>query len=590
MATSTILDSSGNPYNYGNQPYKMAHAADPSNRRGPQFAVRNEDIERLIPSNDRRTLASLSTRMYINMGVPQGCIRQKADYAVGEAWLPQYTGQDRDAGNKAAKFLHDVWYPQATTIGGIFDWWKLLELSSIEMDKCGDVFWMFVVGSDNFPRIQMISGNRCRSDYQSTVQDGDYKGYRIVDGVIYYSSGRPAAYQFDLGKDGKTKYVTIPASDVIHIYDPIHAEQGRGFPAFTHALEGLKMSLLSTEDERIRQQIVSRLHLTIFNDTGEPDGDNPLTRSDVSPCMTGDEIMRSQSFPGGTVYMPGDGQHRIEQMKHENPGVVWSDFQDRIIRDAVLPVWSYNIWKGGGQGTEARGEVVKCRRFVSKRQSDLWQAARRAFSWAYSVFAANGRVPAVSAPWSWDFSRPPRLSVDDGRESSMELNEVRTGTRNISEVLESRGLREDEFIEKRAESVFMRKYIARKKADELNAKFGTDISIEDREMFMQTPNEAAEVDPTESNDDMNEPNESDNEKLRFENLKAKFDAYGVAVRAGAITPAKEDEDLFRTEAGLPTMPKAVAGAWKEDKGFRRPITLLQKGAPASPFLQSTPEE
>jgi hypothetical protein len=506
MPTSTIiLDSSGNPYQYGNQSAKFAHAADMSTRRGPQFAVRNDDIERLIPSNDRRTLASLSTRMFINMGVPQGCIRQKADYAIGEAWLPQYVGKDRERGNIAAKFLHDVWYPQCTTTGGVFDWWKLLELSSIEMDKCGDVFWVMVRGEDDFPRIQMISGNRCYHT-GGTIYSGErYRGLRIVDGVIYYRSGRPAAYQFNIGKDGKVEFVVIPATDVIHLFDPIHAEQGRGYPAFTHALEGLKMSLLSTEDERIRQQIISRLHLTIFNDTGEPDGElNPLTEEEAEAFPANAEMMKSQHFPGGVLYMPGDGQHRIEQMKHDNPGIVWESFQDRIIRDAVLPVWSYNVWKGGGQGTEARGEIVKCRRFVSKRQSDLWQAARRVFAWAYSVFADQGRIPKVDAPLSWDFSRPPRLSVDDGRESRMELDEVRTGTRNISEVLESRGLREDEFIEKRAESIFMRKLIARRKAEELNAKYGTEIIIEDREMFMQTPNEMAEEpepEPTKSNNE-----------------------------------------------------------------------------------------
>jgi hypothetical protein len=62
-------------------------------------------------------------------------------------------------------------------------------------------------------------------------------------------------------------------------------------------------------------------------------------------------------------------------------------------------------------------------------------------------------------------------------------------------------------------------------------------------------------------------------KLRFESLKSKFDSYGVAVRAGAITPQTDDERRFRKEAGLPTMSPAVNGAWGEDGGVRRPITL-----------------
>lgn len=65
-------------------------------------------------------------------------------------------------------------------------------------------------------------------------------------------------------------------------------------------------------------------------------------------------------------------------------------------------------------------------------------------------------------------------------------------------------------------------------------------------------------------------------KVKFDNLKSKFDAYGVAVRAGALTPQTADEDSFRKEAGLPAMSEQVNEAWKDDGGVRRPITLQSK--------------
>jgi HK97 family phage portal protein len=66
------------------------------------------------------------------------------------------------------------------------------------------------------------------------------------------------------------------------------------------------------------------------------------------------------------------------------------------------------------------------------------------------------------------------------------------------------------------------------------------------------------------------------QKIKFDNLKSKFDAYGVAVRAGALTPQTADEQSFRVEAGLPTMSQAVNEAWTDDGGVRRPITLQSK--------------
>jgi len=494
---------------YG-QPWKVAHAAEYNPRRGSQFAVRNDDIERLIPSSDRKALASLSNRLFINMGVPRACILQKADYSVGEAWLPSYIGQDKEKGDKVAKFMHDIWLPQADIRGGIFDWWKMLELTSVEIDRAGDVFWLMVKGDDNFPRIQMIPSHRCYSGSDTVVKEGKYRGYRICDGVIYYSSGRPAAYQFNVGKDGKEDMVTIPATDVIHIFDPTHCDQGRGYPAFTHALESLKMSLLSLEDERVRQQIISRLHLTVFNQNGSPDLDDP--RTSLLENTAGNTGFTHQSFPGGVYYMSSEGNEKIEQIKHDNPGEIWESFQDRIARDAIIPVWSYSVWKSTGQGTSERGEIVKCRRFVTKRQGQLWYAARRALTWAYSVFAEQGRVPKLSAPTLWDFSKPPRLSVDDGRESKMELEELRTGSRNLDEVLEARGLRQDDFYMKRAWSVAERKAIAAKVAQEASTKYGMEIEIEDREMFMMTPNEMG--DQSESNKNPKEELDDENDSSR----------------------------------------------------------------------------
>jgi hypothetical protein len=542
----------------------------------------------LIPSSDRKTLASLSNRLFMNMGVPRACILQKADYVVGEAWLPSYMGPDRDKGMPVAKMMQSLWYPQCDTRGGIYDWWKLLELSSVGIDRDGDVFWLMVKGDDGFPRIQLIPSHRCYSNNYGNANDSKaFPGYRLCDGVFYHRSGRPVGYRFNVGVNGNAEFKDVPASDVIHLFDATHCEQGRGLPAFTHALESLKMSLLSTEDERIRQQIISRLHLTIFNANGAPDVDDPFTSLGTAANGATEDFSTKQ-FPGGVLYMPGDGLHKIEQIRHDNPGPIWDSFQDRIVRDAVGPVWSYSVWKGSGQGTAERGEVMKCRRFVTKRQGQLWYAAKRAFSWAYSVMAEAKRVPMLQNPTAWDFSRPPRLTVDDGREVKMELDQLVTGSMNLDEVLAARGINEDDFTESRARSVWMRKFKAQKVAEELNAKYGAEIVVEDREMFMQTANEMSlaqkqQVEPLDS-DEM-EDGENNDEALRFENLKAKFDAYGVAVRAGAITPAREDEMLFREEAGLPTMPKAVQGAWDEDKGYRRPITLVQKGMAAMGFGQ-----
>lgn len=504
-----LLDEFGNPISYRT----FAHSADTSRTRGPQFSVKNDDIDRLIPATDRKTLMSLSNRLTMNMGVLSAVVGQKADWTVGEAWLPSYQGPDADNGKIVAKFIRDFWFPQCEVRGGMFDWWKMLELSSIGIDVLGGQFLVMILGKDGFPRIQMIPYHRCESAWDGfgtgTVKGGEWDGYRVSDGIIYYSSGRPAAYNFNIGKDGEKKYIQVPAKDVIHLYDPRRSEQERGFPSFSHALESMKMALGSIEDERIRTSIISRLHLLIYNESGGPDIDEPSF--DQPAKVDGQSQLATQHFPGGIRYMM-DGKERMESIKHDNPGPTYESFQDRLFRDAIIGAeWSYNVWKGSGQGTDARAEVVKCRRAVVRRYGILWHAARRIIPWVYSVFQAQGRVPKLQNPFAWDFSRPARLSVDDGREVKMELDQLRAGSMNLEELLAARGIAEDDFLESRARSAFNRKLKALKVAEELNAKHGTQITIEERDMFMHTANEMPAAEKSDSQSDSSDQSGDDND-------------------------------------------------------------------------------
>ena len=56
-------------------------------------------------------------------------------------------------------------------------------------------------------------------------------------------------------------------------------------------------------------------------------------------------------------------------------------------------------------------------------------------------------------------------------------------------------------------------------------------------------------------------------------MQKEFNSYGIAVRAGAITPTPEDEVYFRAKAGLPAMTSAARKSWAEENNTRRPITL-----------------
>jgi hypothetical protein len=201
-----------------------------------------------------------------------------------------------------------------------------LELTSIAADVSGDAFWLLVVGSDGFPRIQMIPAHRVGSGLDNgKVSVGKYKGFKIYDGVIYTSEQRAVAYRVLTGDEMQT-FVDVDAANMIHVFDPSYCDQTRGLPAFTHALEDLKSSLSSTCDERMRQQIVSRLFLTVFNESGGPDLDDPI--NNLPNENSGATGIATHNMPGGITYLTAGSGEKIEQLPQTTPGEVSQHLYD----------------------------------------------------------------------------------------------------------------------------------------------------------------------------------------------------------------------------------------------------------------------
>ena len=474
---------------YGNA-LKFAHAATQSPRRGTVLRSPNADINKLIPLHDRNVLCGLSRRLFVNMGVPRAAILQKADFSIGEAWIPSYTGiVDKSDGEYVAEYFRNVWFPNCEVRGGGRDWQSILTNASIGMDRDGDSFLLLTTDpSGEFPQIQQIPGHCVMTKGGAVdrmkLDSGDYKGRVINDGIIYGDRHRPLAYRVSTGDDVMDFY-DVPAYAMIHLMEDCYQEQMRGLPAFTHALEDLKHCLQSSEYERVRQMIISSIGLIEHNESGGADLDDPAMEGMQTTDCPNNGLFTETYEQGQIRYFKANSGSKMEQLRHENPGEIWESFHDRMIRAALVGIkWSYSmVWKAAGQGTAERADVLRARRAIISRQKTLRYAAKRMLVYAYSVLQKSGKIPTVDAPFSWIFSTPPILTVDDGREQQAMREGYRLGSINMTEIQSSNGKPIDEFYRERAEEIALRKMIAL----EVSEKY--DVTIEDREMVMLTPND-----------------------------------------------------------------------------------------------------
>jgi len=475
-----IVDAYGNPYTYFR---KAARGAEQFTNQRPYETVELRDIGKLVPAMDRKVLLSASRKLFLNLGPARGAIEQKAMYSVGRAWNPKFTGEDTAFGDVARSWLANTWYGMADVRGGMHDFKTTLYLLSTAIDRDGEAFVLLTQTATGFPRIQHIPSHRIGSSVYENERDQD--GNKMRDGIVYSPDGAPVKYSF-LDEDGRfSKW--IPAQDIIHLYDPSWQEQGRGLPAFTHALNDLRDMLQSHEWERMAQMMLSSIGLIETNENGGADMDDP------GVVLTGDgvttERMTVERLDGGSVrYFKAGTGSKIETIKSDRPGEAWESFHDRIIRSSLAGInWPYSmVWKATGQGTAERSELGKAQRAVEDRQDILFYFARRVVGYAVAKAQKTGALPKSSDWWKWEFTTPSKLTIDDGRVAKELESMWKIGARNMRDIVGMMGKDLGEHYNERAEEIAMRK-LAAKRASE---KYG--VEIEDRDMAMMTPNEQPE--------------------------------------------------------------------------------------------------
>ena len=227
---------------------------------------------------------------------------------------------------------------------------------------------------------------------------------------------------------------------------------------------------------------MSSLNYTIHNESGGPDMDEP---DYVAPEGCGDIAIKY--LAGGQImYAKAGSGEKLEQHQNFRPGNPWHEFYDMQVRQAMVEInWPMSLWKPSGQGTAERSQIGLACRSVEDRQSMLTKIAKwrvvKSLAWAMG----NGRVKKSSDWWNWSFTKPPKLTIDDGRTSKERLEKFKAGIINQTSMIGEEGNSFDENLIERGEEIAAREM----NRLEMEKKYG--IEIDPRYYLMLTPNEMA---------------------------------------------------------------------------------------------------
>lgn len=541
---------------YGGSGPLYRSAVQTNNRR--RVSDLNSDAPKIIPAKDRRELVTLSRHLFANFPVVQGVVEEMGDFAG--ALSMRFKGDDQEWNDTARDWL-EINDDVVSVTGGSMDLLRYLTVIAVLID--GDMGYILTESAGGMPMIQPIPGHRIgnRGD-ERQIKGGRYDGASVRDGVIVNALGRPVAYKV-LGNE--------PSEDRIYSGRDFHlcklpnrVDQLRGVPLLSSGINDWQDVKLTKEFELQAQKLGAYQGLIMETEDGNAPVDlaKQLTRSAEPTVSGGAETTTPEVYnytmggDGAMIRFFKAGKGGIKAFQNARPSQDSVNFWKLVVREALCGIgYSYDfaVDPSGVSGAAERVVVSRINRYISKLSRFVVKPLQNRIDGYRIAKAINtDRIPHNEDWFRRAYAGGQELTADAKHQSDTDLQNIAAGLDSESHAIARHGRNWKEVIREKAE---FQKFV-----NETADEFGV------------SPQELVAVNP--KNPSLQAEGEDGN---TMADIKSAFDAYGVGVRAGALTPQPDDEAHFRDSAGFPSMSDPVSKDWEKDDGTRRPITLTPRG-------------
>ena len=376
-----------------------------------------------------------------NNGYAANAIESWAANTVGDGISPN-SSIAQASRKDAVQRLWLAWTDDADA-EGLTDFYGLQRRASREVFMTGEVFLRFrprrVEDGLVVPlQVQMLPSEMLPLNHNAV----DGNGNVIRQGIEFDRVGRRVAFHFlrrhpgdstDPGLAGET--VRVPASEVLHVIDPVEAGQLRGVSRFAPAI--VKLFLLDQYDdaELDRKKVAAMYAMFVTS----PAPDNPLAPPDEEYEVAPGQVVRLDPGEDVTVSAPADS------------GGTYEPFQYRTLLQisAALGIPYGYLSNDGAKGnfSNSRLSLIEFRRRVS-----AWQHSVMVFQmcrpvWARfmdtAVLAGALKLPGYDRrrseylacnwlPTKWDW-------VDPLKDANAEIAQIEAGLKSRTQAIAERG-------------------------------------------------------------------------------------------------------------------------------------------------------
>lgn len=409
----------------------------------PLFEAATQNRERAtIPASDYdtrinlsqigwRNLMSASRYIFANFGPFRNAILQQAKLAIGQSFIPQFTGADRKWGDKAEEMLWN-WHKICDVRGQPYDFATDLFLSLVSIKRDGDVVILQTETADGYPMIQPIPSHRLGSRWAPNIimGPGPFEGMAVINGVILNEYARPVGYRFVDAYNLNQR--DEDAANVIHDYQPDFFDQARGIPPAAAAINDYQDTKEIRDFFKIALKAEASIGIIEHNEKGGvPSGFNWITLNTGDAKNATAAASYMEKFDGGAIrYFRANSGSKLEAMNSDRPARNTQDFSKEILRDAFLALewpigFAYNPETLGG--ANSRMVVAQIVRTTESNQTLAKGIALRVDAWAVAKFIKLGLLEPNDEWWKWEHQTPRSLTVDAGYDEKARLEAIKMG-------------------------------------------------------------------------------------------------------------------------------------------------------------------
>lgn len=296
-------------------------------------------------------------------------------------------------------------------------------------------------------RIQTIETHRVRSSFGVNRLEN---GNELIDG-IELNNGRVVAYHIVDGDifTGETA-IRVPAEQMIHVFERKRADQLRGIPICTPAIN----DIIDLNDIIRLEKQACKAHASVDKIVKTKTGELPtqmarkLKYTSFDPQTTnsgGSQVERAkwceQVFGTGTKVISHDDS--LELVASQRPSVATQQFYQllvqRICVGCDIPLCL--VFPQGGQGTQIRLDLDKANAIFQARSQDIqWAMERIALYFLQDEIETDPELNPRPADWyRLRIGTPMACNVDKGNSAQSDIALLDAGLLTYSEYYERRG-------------------------------------------------------------------------------------------------------------------------------------------------------